>query len=79
MAPPSASAPPRRGAPADSQWVAYTSTQAHSSVLKAAMLCGVARGADDSVHLRQIDTDAHYALRPESLERAIREDLGKSP
>jgi aromatic-L-amino-acid decarboxylase len=71
----------RRGAPADSEWVAYTSSQAHSSVLKAAMLCGVARGAEDTVHLRQLDTDAHYALRPEALERAIREDLaaGRRP
>ncbi|MBZ4416302.1 pyridoxal-dependent decarboxylase [Myxococcus sp. RHSTA-1-4] len=71
----------RQGAPADSQWVAYASTQAHSSVLKAAMLCGVARGADDTVHVRQLETDAHYALRPDVLERAIREDLaaGRRP
>jgi aromatic-L-amino-acid decarboxylase len=71
----------RHGAPADSEWVAYCSTQAHSSVLKAAMLCGVARGADDTVHVRQIETDAHQALRPEVLERAIREDLaaGRRP
>ncbi len=69
------------GAPADAPLVAYCSTQAHSSVLKAAMLCGVARGADDSVHLRTVETDARYALRPEALERAIREDLdaGRRP
>ncbi|QSQ22964.1 aspartate aminotransferase family protein [Pyxidicoccus parkwayensis] len=69
------------GAPANSQWVAYSSTQAHSSVLKAAMLCGVARSASDTVHVRQIETDAHFALRPDALERAIREDLaaGRRP
>lgn len=71
----------QRGAPADAPLVAYASTQAHSSVIKAAMLCGVARGADDSVHLRTVETDASFALRPEALERAIREDLaaGRRP
>ena len=61
--------------------VAYTSTQAHSSVLKAAMLSGVARGVADDVHLRQLGTDAGYALRPELLEKALREDLaaGRQP
>jgi aromatic-L-amino-acid decarboxylase len=61
--------------------VAYTSTQAHSSVLKAAMLSGVARGVADDIHLRQLGTDAGYALRPELLEKALREDLsaGRQP
>jgi aromatic-L-amino-acid/L-tryptophan decarboxylase len=61
--------------------VAYTSTQAHSSVVKAAMLAGVASGVSDDVHLRQLGTDTRYALRPEELERAIREDLaaGRQP
>ncbi|NTX34141.1 aspartate aminotransferase family protein [Myxococcus sp. CA033] len=65
----------RHGAPADSEWVAYASTQAHSSVLKAAMLCGVAHGAEDTTHVRLIETSARYGMRPELLERAIREDL----
>ncbi|MCE9673213.1 pyridoxal-dependent decarboxylase [Myxococcus stipitatus] len=71
----------RQGAPVDSEWVVYTSTQAHSSVLKAAMLCGVAHGAEDSAHVRLIETDARYALRADVLERAIREDLaaGRKP
>jgi aromatic-L-amino-acid decarboxylase len=71
----------RRGAPPEAPLVAYASTQAHSSVLKAAMLCGVARGADDTVHVRMVETDAAYALRPDALERAIREDLaaGRRP
>ncbi|XXF77175.1 pyridoxal-dependent decarboxylase [Myxococcaceae bacterium GXIMD 01537] len=71
----------RRGAPAGAPLVAYASTQAHSSILKAAMLCGVARSAEDTVHVRAVETDAAYALRPEALERAIREDLaaGRRP
>ncbi|WP_338863611.1 pyridoxal-dependent decarboxylase [Myxococcus stipitatus] len=71
----------RHGAPVDSEWVAYASTQAHSSVLKAAMLCGVAHGSEDKAHVRLIETDARYSMRPEALERAIREDLaaGRKP
>jgi len=71
----------RRKRPGEAPLVAYTSTQAHSSVLKAAMLCGVARDASDTVHVRMLETDATYALRPEALERAITEDLaaGRQP
>ncbi|WP_426735754.1 pyridoxal-dependent decarboxylase [Myxococcus faecalis] len=66
----------RYGAPANSEWVAYASTQAHSSVLKAAMLCGVAHGAEDTTHVRLIETHDRYGMRAELLERAILEDLG---
>jgi aromatic-L-amino-acid decarboxylase len=71
----------RRKLGREAELVAYTSTQAHSSVLKAAMLCGVASGVSDDVHLRQLGTDGAYALRPEVLEKAIREDLaaGRQP
>jgi len=71
----------RRTLGRDAELVAYTSTQAHSSVLKAAMLSGVVRGVSDDVHLRQLGTDALYGLRPDVLERAIREDLaaGRQP
>jgi len=71
----------RRTLGRDAELVAYTSTQAHSSVLKAAMLSGVVRGVSDDVHLRQLGTDARYGLRPEALEQAIREDLaaGRQP
>ncbi|MBF5046202.1 aspartate aminotransferase family protein [Aggregicoccus sp. 17bor-14] len=54
--------------------VAYASTQAHSSILKAALLCGVAQDAQDPVHVRQVATDAGHALDPEALEREIRSD-----
>jgi aromatic-L-amino-acid decarboxylase len=71
----------RRKRPGVAPLVAYASTQAHSSVLKAAMLCGVVKDASDTVHLRMLETDATYALRPEALERAITEDLaaGRQP
>lgn len=53
----------------------YTSTQAHSSVIKAAMIAGLATSPDDRTHLRLIDTDSSFAMDPAALERAIREDL----
>lgn len=59
----------------------YTSTQAHSSVVKAAMIAGLAKGPDDRSHLRLIHAGADYAMRPDLLQRAIREDrsAGKTP
>lgn len=71
----------RRKRSGDAPLVAYSSTQAHSSVLKAAMLSGVARDASDTTHVRLLETDTTYALRPEVLERAITEDLaaGRQP
>ena len=55
--------------------VAYASTQAHSSVRKAAMIAGVAGGLRDDVHLRTIDTDERLAMDPRALAEAISEDL----
>jgi aromatic-L-amino-acid/L-tryptophan decarboxylase len=68
------------GAKAD-ELVAYTSTQAHSSVVKAAMVAGFARGPDDRSHLRLIDVDDQYRMRPDLLARAIAEDRagGRTP
>jgi aromatic-L-amino-acid decarboxylase len=53
----------------------YCSTQAHSSVIKAAMIAGLATSPDDRTHLRLIDCDKNFAMDPAALERAIREDL----
>ncbi|HXH03106.1 MAG TPA: pyridoxal-dependent decarboxylase [Candidatus Competibacteraceae bacterium] len=55
---------------------AYTSNQAHSSIEKAARIAGIG-----SNNLRLIEVDERYALRPDQLERRIREDLaaGKHP
>lgn len=50
--------------------VAYASTQAHSSVEKAAMVCGIGRE-----NVRAVAVDRVYAMRPEALEAAVRADL----
>ncbi|MGC8639471.1 MAG: pyridoxal phosphate-dependent decarboxylase family protein [Isosphaeraceae bacterium] len=54
----------------------YTSSQAHSSVGKAAQLAGFGRE-----NVRTIAHDASYAMRPDALDAAIRQDLadGKVP
>ena len=53
----------------DSTLVAYTSSQAHSSIEKAAMIAGI--GMDN---LRLIDVDERFAMRPESLAHQIQQD-----
>src|SRR5580692_12862019 len=49
--------------------VAYTSTQAHSSIEKDIRVAGIGRA-----NLRLIDVDEQFAMRPELLEEAIEED-----
>jgi aromatic-L-amino-acid decarboxylase len=51
--------------------VAYTSTQAHSSLEKAAMIAGI--GLEN---LRLIDVDATFAMNPDALEAQINADRG---
>jgi aromatic-L-amino-acid decarboxylase len=53
----------------DGTLVAYTSTQAHSSIEKAAMVAGI--GIDN---LRLVEVDSDFAMRPESLSEQIRKD-----
>lgn len=69
----------RRGG-ARGDFVAYASTQAHSSVVKAAMIAGIADGPEDR-RVRLIGTDGAYAMRPDLLEAAVREDAagGRTP
>jgi aromatic-L-amino-acid decarboxylase len=54
----------------------YTSAHSHSSVDKAALLAGFGRD-----NIRHIPNDSDYALRPDALDAAIREDLaaGRKP
>jgi len=52
--------------------IAYTSNQAHSSLEKAAMVCGI--GADN---LRLVDVDEHFAMRPDALSRQLEDDRGQ--
>jgi aromatic-L-amino-acid decarboxylase len=60
----------------DRRLTAYTSTQAHSSIEKAVRIAGLG-----SANLRLVETDAGFAMRPEALARAIREDreAGRTP
>jgi len=57
----------RRGC--DGKLVAYASSQAHSSVEKDCRVAGIGSGM-----LRSVEVDANFALRPDDLERRIRED-----
>jgi len=61
--------------------VAYASTQAHSSVVKAAMIAGLARDPEDGRHLRLIEPDDGLRLSCDGLAQAMREDLeaGRRP
>jgi aromatic-L-amino-acid/L-tryptophan decarboxylase len=53
----------------------YTSTQAHSSVIKAAMIAGLATGPEDRTNVRLIGVDKAFAMRPDLLKRAMLEDV----
>jgi aromatic-L-amino-acid decarboxylase len=61
--------------------VCYASREAHSSVVKAAMVAGIAVSPDDHAHVRLVGTDENHAIRPELLADAIREDRasGRTP
>ena len=60
----------------DGRLVAYTSTQAHSSLDKAAKIAGIG-----SANLRAIPVDDHFAMRPDALAAQITRDraAGKIP
>lgn len=60
----------------DAALTLYTSTQAHSSIIKAAMVAGLAKSPEDRTHLRLIETDASYAMDPEALAREVQRDVG---
>jgi aromatic-L-amino-acid decarboxylase len=53
----------------DGRLIAYTSTQAHSSIEKAVKIAGLGRQ-----NLRQIDVDERFAMRPEALARQVEQD-----
>jgi aromatic-L-amino-acid decarboxylase len=54
----------------DRRFVAYTSSQAHSSVEKALTVAGIGRE-----NLRLVEVDETFAMVPDALERAIAGDL----
>ncbi len=53
----------------DGRLVAYTSSQAHSSIEKAVKVAGIGRQ-----NLRLIEVDDKFAMRPDALARQIEED-----
>ena len=53
----------------------YTSEQAHSSILKAAMIAGLAMDAEDRSRLRLIPTDAQHAMDARALGDAVSADV----
>jgi aromatic-L-amino-acid decarboxylase len=57
----------RRGC--DGRLVAYTSSQAHSSIEKAVKIAGLGRE-----RLRVIEVDGRFAMRPQALARQVRAD-----
>ena len=56
----------------DGKLVAYTSSQAHSSVEKGVKIAGLGRD-----NLRLIETDENFAMRPDALARQIDQDRHK--
>ncbi len=53
----------------DGRLIAYTSTQAHSSIEKGIGIAGIGKQ-----NLRMIPVDRHYAMQPEALAHQIEED-----
>jgi aromatic-L-amino-acid decarboxylase len=66
--------PDPRRREAASRLVVYASTQAHSSIVKGAMIVGIAMDAEDRERVRLIETDETYAMRPDALREAMRAD-----
>ncbi|HEY4741148.1 MAG TPA: pyridoxal-dependent decarboxylase [Candidatus Acidoferrales bacterium] len=54
----------------DGNLVAYTSSQAHSSIEKAAMIAGIGRA-----NLRLVPVDEKFAMKPEALAQSIKHDI----
>lgn len=53
----------------------YCSQQAHSSIVKAAIIAGFSSGPEDRARVRLIDVDANGRLRPDLLQHAIATDI----
>ncbi len=71
---PSAPAPATSKGAGTPHLTLYTSTQAHSSIVKAAMIAGLAQHPEDRTHVRVIDVDAECRMDVAKLTDAIRVD-----
>jgi len=58
------------GLEGSSRFAVYTSDQAHSSIEKDAKIAGFGRE-----HLRLIETDENFAMKPDSLKAAVERDI----
>lgn len=69
------------GAPSGGRLAAYASTEAHSSVVKAAMISGVAAGSEDGEGVRLIEVDSEGRMRIDRLREALGVDVaaGRRP
>ncbi|MCE7975044.1 MAG: aspartate aminotransferase family protein [Leptolyngbya sp. PLA1] len=56
---------------------AYTSTQAHSSILKAAMIAGLALGPEDHEQFRLVPVREDLSMDPAALESMLRADVAR--
>lgn len=61
--------------PAEFRPVVYCSAQAHSSIQKAAMICGLADDASDVRHVRLIEVDSKRQMRMDVLAQAMAADV----
>lgn len=59
-----------QGLPDKYRFAVYCSTQAHTSIEKAVKIAGLGRR-----YIRTIEVDRDFAMKPEKLEQAIRQDL----
>lgn len=66
-----------RGDATRHEFSVYASNQAHSSIVKAALIAGIADGPDDTTHVRLIDVDDRYAIRTDLLEAALASDIDR--
>ncbi len=58
-----------------SELVAYASEQAHSSILKAGIICGLCGDASDHERLRMVPVGPDFAMDVGELRRMMREDV----
>lgn len=65
----------RAGVVGRPEFVVYASSQAHSSIAKAAMIAGIADHANDDRHVRLVEVDRELAMNPAALGEAMRQDV----
>jgi aromatic-L-amino-acid decarboxylase len=69
---------PLRDEDPEPHYAVYASAEAHASVVKAAMIAGLARDARDPRHVRLIPVDAQGRMCPRALADALARDRARS-